>query len=377
MAKEKYRAAVVGGAGMWGRHYLKAFAEHPECEIIGLVDRNRERRREFAQHYGVTTEYDDIEDLFAREIPDVVSAILPVAHTCDVVIACAEAGVKAVSCEKPIAAELHRADEAVRICRERGTALGCGTAYWEVPFIQETAAWIHQGHIGTLTGAAIPGGLPREMSGGGCVQLTMMRLLTGMEVEWVEGWTLPPEADKGWVPPAGVDESELDRPGYGRLGLSGGIVCEIPEPRSEGQVRCRVSATGENGQVWANSPQPVLIQGVGASSTPVYPDFFDTPRQGRSMSASVERLLRALDNGDAEVVCSGHDYRQALEIAIALNLSAQRDHERVHLPLEDRSLRLFPHPYRMQGGDVAGYESIGYESPPEVDKRVRRKKDGQ
>ncbi len=121
MAKEKYRAAVVGGAGMWGRHYLKAFAEHPECEIIGLVDRNRERRHEFAQHYGVTAEYDDIKDLFAREIPDVVSAILPVAHTCDVVIACAEAGVKAVSCENQLTTSSAAATNTVRICLERGT----------------------------------------------------------------------------------------------------------------------------------------------------------------------------------------------------------------------------------------------------------------
>ena len=51
--------------------------------------------------------------MLAREVPDVVSAILPVAHTHDVVIACAEAGVKVVSCEKPIDCDLARADETV------------------------------------------------------------------------------------------------------------------------------------------------------------------------------------------------------------------------------------------------------------------------
>lgn len=47
--------------------------------------------------------------------------------------------------------------------------------------------------------------------------------------------------------------------------------------------------------------------------------------------------------------------------------SARSGHERISLPFEDRSLRLHPHPYRFQGGDVAGWESIGYEGPPAMD----------
>ena len=102
MAKGKYRAAIVGGAGSWGRNYTRAYAEHPGCEIIALVERAEDRGRVFAQHYDIPTVYSDIAELLADEVPDIVSAILPVAHTHDVVIACAEAGVKVVSCEKPI-----------------------------------------------------------------------------------------------------------------------------------------------------------------------------------------------------------------------------------------------------------------------------------
>jgi hypothetical protein len=76
--------------------------------------------------------------------------------------------------------------------------------------------------------------------------------------------------------------------------------------------------------------------------------------------------MRAFDTSE-EAVCSGHDYRQALEIAIALKQSAQQDHRRISVPLEDRSLRILPHPYRLRGGDVAGWESIGYTGPPGVE----------
>ena len=192
---KKYRVAVVGGAGTWGSRYLHAYANHPACEIVALADRAKDRRQTFADRYGVETVFDTLEDLLAKEVPDIVSAILPTSHNPDTVIACAEAGVKVVSCEKPISVELSQADAMVRICRERGTVFGCGSVYSGVPYLLETIDWIDAGNIGKLTAAAIPSGLPREVSGGGCVQLTLLLLLTGMEVEWVEGWTLPADSD--------------------------------------------------------------------------------------------------------------------------------------------------------------------------------------
>ena len=366
MANKKYRVGVVGGAGTWGRRYLRAFAEREDCEVI-LVDRAGARARQFAEHFGVETVLENLDDLLSDQVPDVVSAILPVSQTYGAVLACAEAGVKAISCEKPMAVELSQADEMVEICRQKGAAFGCGTAYWEVPYLIETAAWIAAGHIGALQHAAIPGGLPKELSGAGCVQLTQMRLATGMEVEWVEGWVLPPE--EGWSLPEGAADNEIDCPAYGRLGLTGGIVCEIPVPRGEGDVRCRVWVEGEQGQAWMNAPMPTLIHGKGPASTPVYPEFFDGERQ-RSFNAIAAQLVRASETGE-EILCSGHDYRQALEIALALKLSARNGHQRVHLPLVDRSLRIYPHVYRLQGGDVAGWESIGYAGPPEIEGKAK------
>jgi predicted dehydrogenase len=367
MDKKTYRVAVVGGAGMWGRHYLRTFAQRDDCDVV-LVDPSRERARQFADHFGVEEVIDSLDELLKRETPDIVATILPVRHSYEAVLACAEAGVKAVSCEKPMAIELSQADEMVRVCREKGTAFGCATAYWEVPFLQESAQWLREGHIGPLTAASIPGGLPREVSGAGCVQLTQMRLVTGMEVEWVEGWVLPPEP--GWTLPEGAQEYEIDCPAYGRLGLSGGMVCEIPAPRDESEVRCRVWVEGEEGQAWFGGSQSVFIKGKGAESTPVEPDFLQGEWQ-RAFHYVCERLVRAVERGDGQLPCSGHDYRQALEIALALKLSARNGHERVALPLTDRSLKIYPHDYRLRGGDVAGWQSIGYEGPPQVEGRAQ------
>ena len=58
--------------------------------------------------------------------------------------------------------------------------------------------------------------------------------------------------------------------------------------------------------------------------------------------------------GEGEPWISGHDLRQALEAAIAARLSARRGSAPVELPLEDRSLALYPRLYRWEGGDASG-----------------------
>jgi len=45
-------------------------------------------------------------------------------------------------------------------------------------------------------------------------------------------------------------------------------------------------------------------------------------------------------------------------------LSAHNNHQRVDLPLADRTLKLYPSPYRLHGGDVIGWE--GNSAAPEL-----------
>ena len=166
---KKYRVAIVGGAGSWGRHYTRAYVARPDCDVV-LVERAEERGRIFAAHYGIETVYGSVEELLAREVPDVVSAILPVAHTHDVVIACAEAGVKVVSCEKPIDCDLARADETVRICQERGTLFGCGTAMWMWPYIRRLQPGSRLGESAGFRGSRSRSGCRWRFRAGGAIR---------------------------------------------------------------------------------------------------------------------------------------------------------------------------------------------------------------
>ena len=351
-----YTAAVVGGAGDWGRHYLRAYHENRDCRLVAIADIARERRKVFADRYRIPEQFDGVDDLLAAMVPDIVSLILPVSETYRAVMACAEAGVAAISCEKPISENLANADEMVLFCRNRGIPFGCGTALWEVAHLREIGQWAQAGNIGRFTEAAIPMGVTQQVSGLGCVVFNFLRFLTGCEARWVEGWTIPEEA-------ADTDD---DCGAYGRIGFSGGFTCTVPSPDKVVPEAAHVSLLGSNGRIWLGRPHPILIQGTGALAGPVYPPFF-TDYTGELFPAYFDEvvgdLVRCRSSG-SEASCSGHDYRQALEIAMAFKLSARSGHRRIALPLEDRNCRLFPIPYRWLGGDVVGWDAVGIKGPP-------------
>ena len=347
-----YRVAVIGGAGSWGRRYTDGYAMHPECELFALVDTARERRDAFAAHYDVPQVYDSVTELLEREVPDICTVSLPVSASHDAVIACAEAGVKVITCEKPIAESLEKADEMVRCCEERGVPLFCGSALWEFPFLEEVTQWVREGNIGKLTGAAIPGGLQAQVSGNGCVPLYAFLHLIGTDIEWVEGWTDPPEAAAG----------EEDCNAYGRLGFAGGLVCEVPSQADAPSPHDCVSLTGSEGKVIVSRRGTICLKGAGNDAYPVFPPFMEGAGTNGRFAGIIGAYIRRYELG-GEADCSGRGYRQALEIAIALKLSARDGHACIELPLQDRSHVLNPIPYRMWGGDVTGWEVINQRVP--------------
>ena len=71
------------------------------------------------------------------------------------------------------------------------------------------------------------------------------------------------------------------------------------------------------------------------------------------MGTSVLSFLEGLEKG-GELYISGHDLRQSLEVAIAAKYSALWGSVPLKLPLEDRSLTLYPRAYRWLGGDQSG-----------------------
>jgi hypothetical protein len=106
---------------------------------------------------------------------------------------------------------------------------------------------------------------------------------------------------------------------------------------------------------WAWGP-PEIYKGFDAKGARIRiePGYAPYPWSEFSyLTGSIRSFLAAIEAG-SELWISGHDLRQALEVAIAAKLSAQLGNVPVKLPLKDRSLKLYPASYRWLGGDEVG-----------------------
>ena len=208
-------------------------------------------------------------------------------------------------------------------------------------------------------------GFGGEISGGGCQHLSVLRLFMQAVVSEVMAWGTPPEA----LAPEKDDEGLIIN---GLFRLSNGKDCQVYGTKTP---YSGVEVWTQDALIRWNWGAPVFFQGTDREGVrrPIDPqyatfpwlDYFDkrkgtVPATGRDpwygdgyLISSIRSFIDAIDKG-TELWISGHDLRQALEIAIACKRSAQLGNRPVKLPLEDRSLTLLPRPYRWLGGDVTG-----------------------
>ncbi|MYC78825.1 Gfo/Idh/MocA family oxidoreductase [Candidatus Poribacteria bacterium] len=343
MSSTKYRVAVIG-CGRMGQNYAEAYTTYPDTEIVAIVDANAQRREVLGGRFDVAALYPDVDALLRDIVPDVAVVVTPTKYMKETVIACAEAGVKGISTEKPIAACLQDADAMVDICAERGVVFAGGNLQRAMNEVQEAASRLHSGEFGRIRGVSVHG-FGGEISGGGCQHISVLRLFANAEVEEVIAWGTPPEALN-----AKTDEGLIIN---GRFHLTNGLECSVfGTPTS-----CRgVDVwTDEYLVRWDWNP-PEIFKGYDSQGTRVRidPNYSPYPWNEFSyLTGSIRSFLAAVD-GNGHPWITGADLRQALEVAIAAKLSATRNSTPVRLPLEDRSLALYPRPYRWLGGDATG-----------------------
>jgi len=195
MANQKHKVAIIG-CGRMGQHYAQAYRAYPDTEIVGIVEHNSERRRAVGERFGVKNIYANTEELLNDMVPDIAAVITPSKYYRDAVIACAEAGVKGISTDKPIAAKLSDADLMVETCKSKGIILAGGNLQRAMHEIQEAAQRIRDGVYGEIIGASL-NGFGGEISGGGCQAISVLRLMTNSEIEEVMCWGTHVDVIKG------------------------------------------------------------------------------------------------------------------------------------------------------------------------------------
>jgi predicted dehydrogenase len=128
-----YRVGIIGCGRPWksegasgfgmGHTHARGYAASPDAQIVALADINLENARAFQAEHGGDQIYSDYKEMLSRERLDIVSICTwPHLHA-EMVIAAAEAGAKAIHCEKPMAPTFGEARRMAEVCRERGVQL--------------------------------------------------------------------------------------------------------------------------------------------------------------------------------------------------------------------------------------------------------------
>jgi predicted dehydrogenase len=165
-----YRVGIVGCTGIasapareLSHPIMGAVAPHshaagyncvPATEVVAVCDLIPERTQDFVskwQHrWPGITQYQDYGEMLARENLDIVSVVTSDHRHADITVAAAEAGARAIFCEKPLATTLADADRMIAAIEKHGVFLSVDhSRRWQPDWFEAREA-IRNGTIGPV-----------------------------------------------------------------------------------------------------------------------------------------------------------------------------------------------------------------------------------
>ena len=141
------RLALIG-LGRWGEVLAAAASKSEAIELVAGISRSAEKRKAYAEKYGMDTG-SSYEDLLKREDIEGVVISAPNNVHADLSILAAEAG-KHVFVEKPIANDIGESRQVIAACEEAGVTLMVGHSSRRLGGHRVQKEWIEEGKLGEL-----------------------------------------------------------------------------------------------------------------------------------------------------------------------------------------------------------------------------------
>lgn len=328
------RIAILSFAHMHAYSYVSALTRRSDVSFVGIWDEDPARGREQAEAHG-TGFYENIDALLGEGLDGVMVCSDNASHQ-TLVEKAAEAHVKAILCEKPIATTLEGADAMVAACRERGSFLAIAFPCRYSPAFQRARAAVQEGRVGNVLAirATNHGMCPfgwfveKERSGGGAVidhtvhVADLNRLLLGREAVEVYAETGNNIYHKDW-----------EDTGFLTITYAGGVFSTLDtswsRPRKSfptwGDVTMEIVGTGG-----------VIALDLFSQALTVYSEQAEKAELagwGSNLDAGlVDDFLARARGEETEILATGNDGLKALEVALAAYRSAET---RQPVPLTD------------------------------------------
>ncbi len=144
---KQINVGIIGSQFAAGLH-AESYKRFPivKMQAVAALD-NLEN---FSGKYGIPNTYEDYNEMFNKEKLDLLSVCVPNFLHKKIVIAAAEAGIKNIICEKPIATSIPDAQAMIEACKKNGARLMYAEDWLFAPALVRAKEIIAEGGIGKL-----------------------------------------------------------------------------------------------------------------------------------------------------------------------------------------------------------------------------------
>lgn len=145
-----YKVGIIGCGGM-GRSHARAYAKKEATTVVAAMDIDEAAAKRLGEEFSIPRIYTDRDEMLEKEELDIVSIPTWQIARAEVTAAVANAGVKAIIGEKPMADSLGGADAMIEACEKNGVKLAIGHQRRFSPAANEIKRLVADGAIGKPT----------------------------------------------------------------------------------------------------------------------------------------------------------------------------------------------------------------------------------
>ena len=347
---DKLRVAIAGCHRMLdtanrGHNWANGFARAPDTTVVAVFDKDQATRERFRavwrDTWGEMPAYGDYDRMLAETAPDIVCIATRQTMHADQIETAANAGVRGIACEKPLATSLEETDRIVSACTERQVALAFLLDRRWFASYRAIRDYLRDGIVGEVT-AVTAYGAPNLINHGCHWYDTALALAGDAEPVWTSGHVEDVSGD-------GPDSRRRqDPPGRSWTRLDNGVpVATMPE----GLSGMSYTVSGTEGSLVAFAVGNDEYENVEAYYTlndsrsrrtklPL-PEENEGWLAGR---AAVQDLADAVRSGGS-TSCDVDEARRSTEIGFAIHASDRAGGARVGYPVSDRTQRIESFPW--------------------------------
>lgn len=144
------RVGIIGFGGI-GPDHLDGYEASSLAQVTAISDLRFSTLGGGLRRRPNLKAFQDYQQMLRDARPDVVSICTwPQSHE-EIALAAAEAGVKGILCEKPVALQMQEIRRMMEVCAQKGIKLACGHQHRFNPYLRAAAAMVREGKLGKVT----------------------------------------------------------------------------------------------------------------------------------------------------------------------------------------------------------------------------------